>query len=115
MATDSNLPEDGAMKNGTSIKLSENLNRLMKKRKVSISQTALAVEMNKSTLHNYCNGVIPRNILSLKKLSDFFEISLNELMFGPQISPESLLRAHLLEGTYELIVRRTSNGSRKTL
>jgi transcriptional regulator with XRE-family HTH domain len=112
MAINSVLPDDQAMKNGGAIRLSENLNRLMKKRKVSISQTAQAVAMNKSTLHNYCNGVVPRNVLTLKKLADYFEISLVDLIFGPQMRPESLLRAAFLEGTYELIIRRTVGDSK---
>jgi transcriptional regulator with XRE-family HTH domain len=103
------------MKDLASFELAENLSRLMKKKKVTISQTALSVEMNKSTLHNYCNGVVPRNILSLKKLADFFDVPLSELLFGPQSNPESILRAAILEGTYELIIRRTNQESKKHL
>ncbi len=101
------------MKNGTAIKLAENLNRLMKKRKMTISQTALVIEMNKSTLHNYCNGVAPRNVITLKKLADYFEVDLTELLFGPQAGSEPILKAPLLEGTYELVIRRHSDELKK--
>ncbi len=107
------LLDEENMKNGTNFRLAENLNRLMKKRKVTMSQTALSIEMNKSTLHNYCNGVIPRNVMTLKKLADYFEVGLTELMFGPQTNPETLLKAALLEGTYELIIRRNVDESKK--
>jgi len=100
--------------NGT-IKLAENLSRIMKKKKLSLSQIAEAIQMNKSTLHNYINGVMPRNVMTLKKLADYFEISLTELLFGPQVSPEALLRASLLEGTYELVIRRMADESKKYL
>ena len=115
MANGSDLKDPTVMKNGSTIKLADNLNKLMKKKKVSISQTAMAVEMNKSTLHNYCNGVVPRNILSLKKLADYFEVSFSELLYGPQVSQDSLLKATFLEGTYELTIKRTSENQRKYL
>ncbi len=63
------------------IYLANNLNQLINQKSLSITMIAREVGMNKSTLHNYCNGVIPRNILSLKKLANFLDISLNDLIF----------------------------------
>ena len=115
MAIDPNLPDDKNMKTPTPFRLAENLSRLLKKKGLSVSQVAMAIEMNKSTLHNYCNGVVPRNIQTLIKIADFFDISLTELLFGPQVTPEALLRAAILEGTYELVIRRSKDDFKKYL
>ena len=115
MALTPKLPDDQDMNTNGTIKLAENLNRLMKRKNLSLSQTAEAIQMNKSTLHNYLNGVVPRNVLTLKKLADFFQIGLTDLLFGPQITPEAFLRASLLEGTYELVIRRSTDESKKYL
>jgi transcriptional regulator with XRE-family HTH domain len=108
MEKEANLPQDNTMKAGEAITLAENLKRLMKKRHLTISQAAAGIKMNKSTLHGYCNGVIPRNVLTLRRMAEFFEISLPELLYGSQSNPQNILQAFLLEGVYELTIRRTA-------
>ncbi len=61
----------------------------MKKKFLTTTTIAKEVGMNKSTLHNYCNGVIPRNIIAIKKLADFLEVSFSSLMFGDSSENES--------------------------
>jgi len=109
MVIDREEIHDDHMEINYPIKLAENLNRLMNKRRMTISQTASAVGMNKSTLHNYLNGVVPRNIVTLKKLADLFDLTLSELMFGPEYARESVVRGIILEGVYELVIRRTKD------
>ncbi len=53
----------------------------MKRKSLTITEVANSVGMNKSTLHNYCNGVVPRNIITLKKLADFLGVPFSDLMF----------------------------------
>ncbi len=65
----------------------------MRKRSLTITTVASEIGMNKSTLHNYCNGVIPRNIVTIKKLADYLGVSFSDLMFGenqqlPEVTQE---------------------------
>lgn len=60
--------------------LKNNLERLMKQRNLSTSKICRDLSMNKSTFHNYLNGVYPQGVQSLLKISDYFDITLEELM-----------------------------------
>lgn len=93
---------------GTSqkIKLAENLNRLMSSKKLTVTSAARKVGMNKSTLHNYCNGVIPRNLPKIKELADLLEVSLSELIFGNESEPANINLSDGIEGKFEVTIRR---------
>lgn len=84
------------------IKLAENLQKVLQDRKISVTALAKQIGMNKSTLHGYCNGVVPRNLLKLHQLAAALDVPFIELVFGhrrERISSESL------KGRYELIVQ----------
>jgi transcriptional regulator with XRE-family HTH domain len=88
------------------IKLAQNLNQQMIRNKLSLTKLARTVGLNKSTLHNYCNGVVPSNIDSLKKIADLFGMSIDELVYGKkQVEPG---RFHIegLPGLYDIRVKR---------
>lgn len=93
---------------GTSqkIKLAENLNRLMASQKLTVTSAARKVGMNKSTLHNYCNGVIPRNLPKIKELADLLEVSLSELIFGHESESTNVNLSDGIEGKFEVTIRR---------
>ena len=65
------------------MKLQENLKRLIEEQRIQVSQLAATLEIANSTLHGWLNGVPPRNIIELKKLSTYFGMSLDDLCFGP--------------------------------
>lgn len=95
----------GTMDDKDPFKLAENLTKLMESKKLTITTAARRVGMNKSTLHNYCNGVVPRHLRKLKKLAELFGVPLEELMFGPKENrPYSL--GEEIEGRFEIIVKR---------
>lgn len=89
---------------------SKKLSELIKQRGLSVSQTATRVGMNKTTLHNYCNGVVPRNLESLIKLADFFEISLDHLLNGNEFGGKDV--PNILIGDYVVSIRpvKKNNG-----
>lgn len=99
---------------GTSqkIKLAENLNRLMASQKLTVTSAARKVGMNKSTLHNYCNGVIPRNLPKIKELADLLEVSLSELIFGQDIETTNINLSDGIEGKFEVTIRRVERPSK---
>jgi len=61
--------------------LKENLFSLMKRKKVSPAKLCRDLSLNKSTFHNYLNGVTPQGVESLVRLSMYFNLSLDELLF----------------------------------
>ena len=86
------------------ISLSKNLNALIKERGISISSVAERVGMNRSTLHNYCNGTVPRHLITLQKLADFFNVSLGSLISDISDSQKAP-PAPAIQGKYELIIK----------
>ena len=64
------------------IVLKENLNTLMEHERCNQIFLVKKLSINKSTLHNYLNGAIPQGLTVLIKLSEHFNLSLDELIFG---------------------------------
>lgn len=87
------------------IRLAENLRKIMASRNLRVTLVAKKVGMNKSTLHGYCNGVVPRNLRTLKALADYFGVSFAELVFGSE-NEVPLDSGRGLEGRYEVTIRR---------
>lgn len=98
--------KDAMTSDDQNIQLARNLERLMRSHKLTITATAAKIGMNKSTLHNYCNGVVPRNLIKIKELADLFGISLNSLLFGENSVVDNELTSQAIEGRYEVTVRR---------
>lgn len=87
------------------VQLESNLKALLKKEELSLHKVASKVQINKSSLHNYLNGVVPQGLYSLIKLSHFFNISLDELIFEqPQSSSKS--QGTHKEEKYEITIKR---------
>lgn len=97
------------MRNNQKIKLAENLSRLMSSKNLTVTSAARKVGMNKSTLHNYCNGVIPRNLPKIKELADLLEVSLSELLFGQDAELGNINLPDGIEGKFEVTIRRVNH------
>lgn len=63
------------------IALDSNLKELLKSEDLSLHKLSQKAEINKSSIHNYINGVVPQGLNVLITLSEFFNISLEELIF----------------------------------
>ena len=66
------------------IRFSENLNQLIREKHLSLNYVAKKTNINKSTLHNYLNGVLPQGLLAIIKISHFFNIPMEDLIFNAQ-------------------------------
>lgn len=64
--------------------LSEELTRLMKAQNLSVASLARETEIPRTTIHDWVNGRKPSaaNIHHLATLTEYFEVSLTELLFG---------------------------------
>lgn len=94
------------MEKDRKIQLADSLKRLMTERNLTVSSISRKTGINKSTIHNYCNGVVPRNLPQLKKLAELFEISLTDLIFNTEKVPNPKNKNQNLEGKYEVIIRK---------
>lgn len=91
------------MKQQRAICLKDNLEELMKRHNMSLHQISKKTNINKSTLHNYLNGVLPQGLVTLSKLAQLFGISMEELLYGHS-SPT--LDLTTLEERYEIIIKK---------
>lgn len=66
---------------------SQNLRLLMEKRRIRFSDLAQKVSVPKSTIHRWMYGDQPRDLVALKKIADYFSISVDEICFG-NLSPK---------------------------
>lgn len=92
------------MRSEDSIQFTQNLNGFLKKDKKSVASVAKKLGINKSTLHNWQNGVLPQGLPSLLKVARYFNVSVNDLIFGKE--KNSILHQVSLEEKYEIIIRK---------
>lgn len=72
------------------------LSRLLRESDISVSYLSQVSSIPRTTLHGWVNGMKPsaKNIHYLAMLSSYFQISLNELLFGqkePHLSHTTVL------------------------
>ncbi len=88
------------------------LKRLLSERGVSVTRLAKATSIPQQTLHNWLSGSEPRSIKQLKKVADYFSVTLDEITYGTKpasTNTHSNLEDHrdeILAGNFEVILRR---------
>ncbi len=97
------------MKPSLAISLGANLKKLLVEKDISLHQLSRKTNINKSTLHNYLNGVHPQGLDALLKLTDFFQLSLEQLLFTEDelraLSPKKPTLA-FTEGHFEITIKK---------
>ncbi len=74
-----------------------NLDDLLKQHKLKASDLSKLTGIPKQTLSEWRSGLVPKSILSLKKVAQTFGISLDELVFRPVAAAESVYSQSLAE------------------
>lgn len=102
------------------VKLVVVLNREMKARSLTVTKLSRLANIPRSTLFDWSEGRLPssRNLHYLAKLSNFFKISLNELLFDTkdQINCEEVLFSALFKDgltNYKLLVVKINDGEKE--
>ncbi len=89
--------------------LKENLNLLIGKHGRSLSRVAQSVGMNKSTLHGYLNGILPKSLETIIKLAEVLEVEPENLLFSDiSRSTKKECKAHYQR--FEITVRSLDEG-----
>lgn len=78
----------------------------MASRNLSLTKTARQLGINRSSLHSYCNGVLPSNLETIQKLADFFGISPNELVYGEGLESVAVHIVGKVEGEYLVTIKK---------
>ncbi|MCB9094554.1 MAG: helix-turn-helix transcriptional regulator [Halobacteriovoraceae bacterium] len=83
--------------------LSQNLQKYLQDQDLNLSQVSNKLKINKSTLHGYLNGAVPKHIISLKKLADYFGTTLDQLIFEDISTIKNLNSKELIK--FEIIIK----------
>ena len=89
--------------------LSSQLKELLHRNECSLSDLAKDTEIAPSTLHGWLNGLEPKSVIKLKRVADYFGVTVDNLCFG-DTQPEEViefrgavdLKNTLKEGLYEV-------------
>jgi transcriptional regulator with XRE-family HTH domain len=93
----------------------QNLRWLMDERRIRLSHLAHEIEVPKSTIHSWMYGGQPRDLVALKKVADYFSISVDEICFGDTTQKPQELQAESLSqqtkdglniGSFDVILLR---------
>ena len=79
-------------KNGI-YEISENLKHHIQEHNLSLKELAIKLNVPPSTLHGWLKGIPPKKILTIKKIADLFNCSLDKLCFNEEfekMAPEDL-------------------------
>jgi transcriptional regulator with XRE-family HTH domain len=91
------------------MKLDKVLKSKLQKRGVKITQLSKATKVPLQTLHNWLSGQKPRDIDQVKRVADYFGVSINSLCFD-EIEKTSRdlkdFKEEILVGNFEVILRR---------
>ena len=64
------------------MKFSENLKIHIQEHNLSLKELAIKLNVPSSTVHGWLNGIPPKNILTIKKIADHFDCSIDMLCFN---------------------------------
>ncbi len=79
---------------------------------ISISALARSTGISRKTLENWLDGRRPQNIEQVKRVADFFALSVDEICFGPSIrrtesrTELEQYRDEINAGVFEVVLRR---------
>lgn len=85
------------------------LRKLLKERGIPISYLSSATRVPQQTLHNWLSGTEPRSLTQVKKVADFFGVSLDYICFGIEIDKNQKIENYQDEinaGIFEVVLRR---------
>lgn len=95
------------------MQLAVRLRSLLKSHDITASHLSRKTNIRVQTLSNWMSGQTPRDIRQVKRVAQYFNMTIDELVFGeesPLGSSKSILRNvfdnDIFEGEFEVILRR---------
>ncbi|MFA6236754.1 MAG: helix-turn-helix transcriptional regulator [Bacteriovorax sp.] len=98
------------------IKLNLTLKRLLKDNDLTASQLSRATKIPVQSIHNWIHGQTPRSFEQIKKIADYFQITVDALVYGDSspVAPRDTLNSRSIDdfteeinaGVFEVVLRR---------
>jgi len=91
------------------MELARMLKELCDNKGISISTLAKRSSVAQQTLHNWLTGVQPKSLVNVKRVADFFEVSIDYLCFGIETRKPDDITAYKDEinaGVFYVILKR---------
>lgn len=89
------------------------LKEMLKEADITVSQLSRATKVPSQTIHNWLAGMEPRSLKQVKKVSDYFGISIDQLCIKKaiennekQISPINNFEDEINAGVFEVVLRK---------
>jgi transcriptional regulator with XRE-family HTH domain len=100
------------------MKLSAQLKQLIKARGTTMTNVSRATSIPVQTLHSWVSGATPRDISAVKKVADYFDVSVDYLAFGMEPKAKrshaiTELEDEINAGIFEVVLRKVKNGSNR--
>lgn len=81
----------------------------MREKDVTSAQVSRATGISKQTLSNWLNGIPAKNVVQLKKVADYFGVSVDYLCFGEEEKKKEIFKEYENEikaGIFEVVLRK---------
>lgn len=85
------------------------LKRLITESGITVTHLSRATKIPTQTIHNWLSGAEPKSLTQLKKVADYFEVSLDYLCFGKEPKQRKVLNEYENEinaGIFEVVLRK---------
>jgi transcriptional regulator with XRE-family HTH domain len=88
--------------------LKEQLTNLLEQRHISASELSKEIDIPKSTISDWLSGTSPKNISQVKRVADYFDVSLDYLCFGEKKNKTEIseYKDEINAGIFEVVLRR---------
>ncbi|GEM_PF-2413292 len=91
------------------MQLAKRLRQLIGQHQLTIPELSRLTGVPVNTLHNWLSGQAPRKLEQVKEVAEFFNVTLDDLIFGQELRIEATkLPELLMTGQYEIIIRPTT-------
>lgn len=89
------------------MKIAKNLEKYLKADEITLNEFSKRVSISPSTIHGWLNGVPPKKLSDLKKVADYFNITLDELCFGEvKKGHETNIVISIGEDSYKILLKK---------
>ncbi len=93
------------------MKIAQQLRMLLKQRGTTVANLARATKTESQTIHNWLAGSKPRDFDQVKRVADYFDVTLDMLVYGANPATERKntideLKEEINAGVFEVILRK---------
>lgn len=91
------------------MELKKILKRLIQEEGITVAQLSKKTKVPVQTLHNWLSGMEPRSLKQVRKVAEFFEVSIDYICFGIESNSKKNIEDfgdEINAGVFEVVLRR---------